>query len=201
MLCVSQSAHAQYAPPPPPGEDPYTPGPPPLPMVLTSAHLRVGAIIPFGKGYADSTGGGLALDAAVWIETPYIVIEPRIGVRFDLARGRNAYAEVPIDVGAFYMFGRGSALVFIGGGIGARHHWETRGETVTVGNILQTTTERDSDDRGWGFGAYGRIGFAFGRRRGLRGRFTISAEINTTIIEINGVRNPTAVVIAAGGLY
>lgn len=180
--------------------DPGAPGGPTFWRV--SPKLSAGAIIPFGDGgYGGSPGGGMSLDAAIWAELPYnFALEMRVGLRFDLARGDDSYAEVPLDIGMFYTLGGPVALVF-GGGVGAHHIWESRSRTITIGEVIRAETKQVLDDKGWGFGIYGRVGLLIrGRRRG-RGSVLISGEINTTFIELNDHKNPTSVVIMAGVLY
>jgi hypothetical protein len=159
--------------------------------------LRVGAIVPFGDGYAGSPGGGMLIDASFWYEGKYFAIEPRVGVRFDLVRGPNSYVEVPLDVGGYVVLGvGGSVAVFGGGGLGARHIWETRGEDIVLGSVLPSRVERRSDDDGWGFGAFGRVGVIFARS--YRARIILSVEYNVTVVELNGFRTPTSLTAGVG---
>ena len=156
--------------------------------------------MPFGGGYAGSPGAGMFFDLAFWYETSMsFAIEPRVGIRFDLVKGENSYSEIPLDVGAFYVLGGGETAFFCGAGLGPHYHWESRGHTVTLGTVLPSTTEHVSDDSGWGFGAYGRLGVMFARYS--RVKFTLSAEMNITIIELNGYKNPTAATAGAGMLF
>lgn len=163
------------------------------------ATLRVGALVPFGDGYAESVGGGLLFDLAYWFEARSFAFEPRIGIRFDAVTGEQSYGEIPLDVGAFYIFGWEDVALFAGGGIGARYMWETRGEVVKVGKVIFTETDHLSDDAGWGFGAYGRLGLLLART--YTARFAVIADYNITVISLNGADNPTAVTLAAGVIF
>jgi hypothetical protein len=167
-----------------------------------SGKLSAGAMIPFGDGgYAGSPGGGMAFDAGIWAELPYgLALEVRVGLRFDLVRGEDAYAEIPLDLGMFYTLGGPIALV-IGGGIGAHHIWETRTKTITVGEVITARSDLIMDDNGWGFGLFGRLGMLIRGNRRNRGGVLIAGEINTTFIELNDYKNPTSVVITASVLY
>ncbi len=167
---------------------------------VQGGHLRAGAIIPLGDGYAGSPGAGMFFDLAFWFETTLsFAVEPRVGIRFDLVSGENSYSEVPLDVGAFYVLGTGDTAFFCGVGLGPHYIWETRGHSVTVGTVIPTKTEHLSEDSGWGFGTYGRLGVMFARTN--RVKFTLAAEANITIIELNGYRNPTAATVGAGMIF
>lgn len=199
LLLSAAPANAQY-------EGGYAP-PPPGPMsdanyFRISPKLSAGAIIPFGEGYADSVGGGLALDAAIWAELPHsFAIEMRVGLRFDLVRSNNSYGEIPFDLGFFYLLGRGPIAFVIGGGVGAHHLWETRERTITVGNVLVAKTVQENDDKGWGFGVFGRLGMLIRGNRASRGSVLLSGEVTTTFIRLNDAKNPTAVLVMASVLY
>jgi hypothetical protein len=158
--------------------------------------LRVGGIFPVGDGYAGAPGGGLLFDLSFWYEGKYFAIEPRAGVRFDLVRGPNSYVEVPLDVGGYFLIGSGAVSFFVGGGVGAHHIWETRGEDIVVGSVLPALMEKRADDSGWGFGAFGRAGLVF--IRSLRQRLILSIEYNATLVELNGFKNPTALSFGIG---
>lgn len=199
LMLAASPALAQY------GD--YAPVPHPRPMsdanyFRISPKLSAGAIIPFGDGYADAVGGGLALDAAIWAELPYsFAIEMRMGLRFDLVRSNNSYGEIPFDVGFFYLLGAGPLAFVIGGGVGAHHIWETRERTITVGNVLVAKTVQERDDKAWGLGVFGRIGLLIRGNRASRGSVLLSGEVTTTFIRLNDAKNPTAVLVMASVLY
>jgi hypothetical protein len=196
---------AQPAPPPYPYPYAYPTYPPPLPPAAPARRspygdvlglgLRLGAVFPLGDGYARGPAGML-VDLSFWYEGKYFALEPRVGVRFDVKRGPNTYAEVPIDFGGYFLIGGGAASFFVGGGIGAHHIWETRGEDIVVGGVIPARMERRSDDQGWGFGAFARIGVVF--IRSFRQRLILSLEYNFTAVELNGFRNPTSLTCGLG---
>jgi len=161
--------------------------------------LRVGTIVPVGDGYAGAPGAGILFDLSYWLEAKHFVIEPRIGVRFDAVRGDQSYGEVPFDIGAYYLLGPRSFAVLAGGGVGLHYLWETRGDTAVVGNVLPSRTSHLSDDSGWGFGLFARVGLLLARAYSVR--LALTAEYHVTFLEINGSRNPQAITAGIGVVY
>jgi hypothetical protein len=173
---------------------------PTLRRALThNIHLRLGAIVPFGSGYAGSPGGGMLFDLSYWLEATHFAIEPRIGLRFDAVRGPSSYYELPIDIGAYFIVGRSDISFFAGGGLGAHHIWETRGLVATIGEVLPSRTEHSSSDSGWGFGSFGRVGILLARTYAVR--VTLSVEYNITVVSLNGGGNPMALTAGAGIIF
>jgi hypothetical protein len=157
--------------------------------------FRLGTIVPFGDGYADAVGGGVAIDLSYWFETRHFAIEPRVGVRFDAVRGDEGYVEVPIDIGGFYLFSRGNISPFIGGGAGIRYIWDSRKADLSVGSTIPSRATKIVEDSAWGFGAYGRVGIMFMRMYTVR--LAVSGEYNITVATVNGKKNPQSF---SGGL-
>jgi len=97
------------------------------------------------RGYADQQIGG-GVDIGGWFETYDFVIEPRIGIRTDLTREREAFFHVPLELSAAYLFTRDdvSPLLGIGTGLGYAH--EEIYVEHEVGEVLVTRThDRISD--------------------------------------------------------
>jgi hypothetical protein len=143
----------------------------------------------------------MALETSIWGDLPYnFVLQARAGLRFDMVLRTNGYIEVPLDLGLFYSLGGRSFRVLLGGGIGAHHFWETRGERVEVGSVIYARSDIEARDRGWGFAAFGRFGVMVRNHRG-RGGFMLSAELSNTFRKYNGHGNQTAVIIATSAIY
>ena len=162
--------------------------------------MRVGAIVPLGaNGYAGNPGGGVLFDLSYWFETKNFAIEPRVGVRFDGSSGVAEYVDVPLDLGAFYLFSTGDVAPFIGGGLGARYLWEKRPMTVTVGDVLPASADLVVKDSVWGFGAYARVGIMLLRTYTVR--IALAGEYNVTIATINGFKNPQSLSMGASLIF
>lgn len=166
---------------------------------FSGSQFRLGAIFPKGDGYAGAPGPGILFDITYWFETVHFAIEPRVGIRFDAVRGEDSYFEIPIDIGAFFLFGAREFKVMFGGGAGVHHIWETRGYTVVAGNVLPSKIEHLTDDSGWGFASYGRLGVLFAPNH--RVRLTITGEYNVTWIELNGQKYAKAFTAGIGFIF
>jgi hypothetical protein len=150
--------------------------------------LRVGALLPLADGYGGA-GPGVAIDASYWYETSGFAIEPRFGVRFTAdPEEPNSYFEMPIDVGAYYIMGKGDFAPFFGGGGGLRFLAESRVATVRTGTVITTESETELDDSAFGFGLFGRAGLLLFRTYTLR--LGLTADYNVTFVDLNGKTNP-----------
>jgi hypothetical protein len=165
---------------------------------------RIGAFIPLGKGYAGNPGGGMAFDVGWWIESGNLAFEPRLGVRFDaVVKSEAAYAEVPIDLGAFFLTSTGDVAPFIGGGVGARYVWERRVSKLTVGAVLPAQTDIQREGDAWGVGLYGRLGLLIrAQNRGrTKSKISLLAEYGAAFVTVNGYSTPQSVVLAANAVF
>jgi hypothetical protein len=128
--------------------------------------MRVGGVAPLDDHPMADLGMGMALDIGVWIEGAAFAIEPRIGMRFDAATGDNSsYFAMPMDVGAFFAPDLGDVSPFLGAGAGLRYASESRSRDVELGSAVTTEHRGVLEDRGVGFGAYGRAGIVFLRTK------------------------------------
>jgi hypothetical protein len=191
---ASASAPAPAAPPAAAVEAP--PGGPPSHI---GGSFRVGGIVPLQSTYAG-LGIGMALDLGMWLEASYFAIEPRIGVRFDLASDeRGSFLEVPLDVGAYFVPLTGDVTPIVGGGVGMHYLSEMRRHPVQVGQTLYTEHSGKFEDSKWGFAAHGRVGVLFFRPH--RVRLLISGDYNATFVELNGGKTAQAFVFGVSVIF
>lgn len=157
--------------------------------------MRVGGIAPFADGYADA-GFGVLIDLAYWFETLHFAIEPRVGFRFSTGREDASYFELPIDVGGYYILGRGDVAGIAGGGAGIRFISESRPATFVTGTVVRTSLETVLDDSQWGLGTFGRLGLLLLRTYTVR--MAITVDYNITFVELNGFENPQSLTFGLG---
>ena len=144
--------------------------------------IGVGAMLPV-TGYAE-VPIGVAIDAAYWYEASKFAIGPRVGLRFQAdPKGENNYYEIPVDLGAYFIFGLGDFAPFLGGGAGLRFISDTRRSTILTGNVIQTTHETDLSDSTWGLGTYVRGGVLLFRTYTVRVSLTI--DYNVAWVELH----------------
>ncbi len=154
---------------------------------LSGLALGVGALAS-AHGYAN-VPVGIAFDLAWWYEAPAFAIGPRVGLRFQPdVDADEAFVEVPIDIGAYYVMGLGDVAPFFGGGAGVRYIHDSRFQQVRVGSVITTTHGADVEDNVWGFGAYARLGVLLFRTYSVR--TSVSADYNITFAEVNGESIP-----------
>ena len=140
------------------------------------AAIGVGAMTPV-TGYA-TVPLGVAIDVAYWYEASKFAVGPRVGVRFQAdPNGEDHYIEVPMDLGAYYIFGLGDFAPFVGGGAGLRYITDTRRSTILTGSVIQTTHEADLDDQAWGLGTYVRAGVLLFRTYTVRVSLTVDYNV------------------------
>ena len=158
--------------------------------------LRVGSLAPISDGYAHA-GAGILLDAGLWYETLDFAVEARTGVRFDAdAEEPNAYVEVPIDLGAYWLLGRGDFSLLVGGGAGVRYLLDERLEHIETGRVIQTRTEKMVQDSAWAFGWYGRAGVMLLRTYAVR--LMLVADWNMLLAKLHGQSNPQSLTFSLG---
>ena len=145
--------------------------------------LSLGGLFPV-SAYADEPAG-LSVDFGFWYEATKFAIMPRIGLRFkaDPYDDANSFIDIPIDVGGFWILGKGDVAPFIGGGAGIHYLSETRRVIKRTGTIIQTENQAVLEDEGWGFGTYGRVGVLLLRTYSVR--IALSADYNITFLELN----------------
>jgi hypothetical protein len=168
--------------------------------VITTVSLRMGGIVPLSNvGYAG-LGTGIAFDFGIWIEGTHFALEPRIGLRFDTyAESRGAYWQLPIDFGAYYIFGQGDFAPIIGGGPGLHYLSETRYKNFQVGKTLATEHIGTVHDGGWGLGAHGRVGLLMFRT--YKSRMMIMGDYNAAFVELNGGKFPQSLVFGLSLIF
>lgn len=138
--------------------------------------LGVGAMTPV-TGYA-TVPLGVAIDAAYWYEASKFAIGPRVGVRFQAdPDGEDHYLEIPMDLGAYFIFGLGDFAPFVGGGAGLRFITDTRRSTILTGSVIQTTHETNLQDESWGLGTYVRGGMLLFRTYTVRVSLTVDYNV------------------------
>ncbi len=153
--------------------------------------LRVGGFFPLSDHYAEA-GPGILFDVAFWFETLDFVIEPRIGVRFDTDRSDEAtYFEFPIDIGGYYVLGRGDFAGLLGGGIGVHFISESRPSVQGTRSVIQTAQNTLLDDPLWGFNFL----------RTYSTRLALTAEYSITFAELNGRQSPQNVSVGLAVIF
>lgn len=161
--------------------------------------LRVAGVL----GLGDSLGGdlmGVGLEVSYWFETLHFAIEPRLAAHFSTAVGEErSFFEVPIDLGAYYIFGLGDFTPFVGGGVGVHYVTETRPIRRTDGAVLIATSVDEVDDSGWGFHAFARLGMLLMRTYDVRVKFSV--EYGATFIELNRVSPVQSLTFGAGVIF
>jgi hypothetical protein len=161
--------------------------------------LRVGGVVPFGRGFSEG-GFGLQFDVAYWYEARDFSIEPRIGMRFSSeSEGSHRYVQVPMDIGAHYILSLGDVAPFFGGGLGARYLWARQPRTLVVGDVLQTRHRREVDDSKWGFGMFARVGVLFFRTYSVRLAFTVDYDV--TFATLHGGDYPMLIAIGLSVVF
>ncbi len=152
--------------------------------------LLLGAMFPLSETYGGASGG-LGVDLGYWFETRHFAIEPTLGFRVSTdAGGERRFYEVPIDIGGYFIAGRGDVSAFLGGGGGLRYIWVREPGTVRVGSVIQTQHQGELTDDRAGAGVFGRAGLLF--LRTYRVRLSVSARYEVTFIELNGGAFPQA---------
>ena len=157
--------------------------------------LRVGGVAPLTDGYADGVPGVL-IEASYWYETSSFAIEPRIGARFSADNDGGSYFELPMDVGAYYIFGQSDFAPFVGGGGGLRLFSERLEQDITLGNVITTTHTDIQNDSAFGFGVHARAGVLLFRTFTMR--VAITADYNISFVEVNGRANPQSLTAGIG---
>lgn len=167
--------------------------------VESSLMFRLGGIVPLGSdGYAN-LGTGLASDIGVWIEATHFALEPRIGVRFDVAKEeRGSYFELPVDLGAYYVFGLGDVAPLLGGGLGMHYLSETRRRQIQLGSSLVSEHNGRLEDGGWGLAGFVRGGLLLGRT--YKARLALTVDYNATFVELNGGNVAQSFVFGVGAV-
>ena len=160
--------------------------------------LKMGGAVPIAESYG-AAGGGLALDVSYWFEASSFAIEPRIGVRFSPKGSGSRFFDLPIEVAAHYIFGRGNIAPFVGFGAGLHFLWESRETTVSTGDVVPTTTTKLLEDRAWAFGISGRAGLLLFRTYAMR--MAVTAEYSLAFTTLNGKRNPQALTFGVGVIF
>ncbi|MFT4976893.1 MAG: hypothetical protein ACI8S6_002798 [Myxococcota bacterium] len=160
--------------------------------------LRVGGLIPIRDGYADGLPGVL-IDASYWYETDRFAIEPRIGFRFDASGQQGGYLEIPMDLGAYAILGRGDFAPFIGGGAGVRYLSDSRARSWSTGEVIVMTHTELREDSTFGFGAFGRAGLLLLRTYSLRVALTV--DYNVTFVDLNGTLYPRSLTAGIGAYF
>ncbi len=158
--------------------------------------LRVGSLAPLSDGYARA-GAGILFDALLWYETLDFAIEARTGLRVDAdAQEADSYVEVPLDLGAYWLLGRGDFSLLLGGGAGVRYLAEERVEEVTTGRVIQAHSEALIEDSAWAFGWYARAGVELLRTWSVR--LMLVADWNMLLATLHGKANPQSVTLSLG---
>lgn len=100
--------------------------------------LGLSSIAPL-TGYADRQFGG-GFEAGVWFETNSFVLEPRIGLQFDLTDEHASYTHVPFEIIGSYLFTRSDVTPLLGLGAGLGYVREEVYVERTTGSVLVTTS-------------------------------------------------------------
>ncbi len=142
--------------------------------------LYLGGVVPVSEAFQGG-GPGVLIDGSYWFETTDFAIEPRIGLRFNTNGLDDAsdWIEIPVDVGVYYILGRGDLAPFFGGGAGLRFAWADESRTLTQGDVIKTTHTAEIEDGGVGFGVFGRAGLMLLRTYAMR--MSISVEYNAIL--------------------
>ena len=158
--------------------------------------LRIGTILPLNDGYAQA-GTGIALDGSLFYETLDFAIEGRTGIRFDAKRrDGNHYVEVPLDIGGYWLLGRGDFSVLVGGGAGVRYLHEERLIDVVTPGVISTRGEKAVDDAAWAFGYFARAGVML--LRTYTARVAITVDYNMLLTTLHGETNPQSLTVGLG---
>lgn len=164
---------------------------------LIGIGLHIGALVPLRKSYR-STRPGMSFDLAYWLELDLLAVQPRFGLRWDVAAGEEtSYLELVADISANWLFLRSSITPFAGLGIGGRWVKTKRPETVVLGTIITTRHRSIVEEAGFGVGGYGRLGVLFFRDKPVRSSLTV----DYNIAYIEGGRRPRAVQISLGFVF
>lgn len=165
--------------------------------VQTNFLMRIGGITPVSSNSYGELGTGVAFDTGMWIETRHLAIEPRIGARFDVSGGeRGSYFELPIDLGAYYIFDTGDVAPLLGGGMGMHYLSDTRYHDVQLGQTLVATHRGEDEDSAWGLAAHARAGLLF--LRTYRVHLALTADYNVVFTELNQGSTPQSLVFGLG---
>lgn len=162
-------------------------------------YLRVGAFVPFGEGYAAAPGPALALDVGYWGESEQLAIDLRLGVRFDVVRGDDAYGVVPLDIGVAWLPSLGAISPLLGAGIGPRLHWESRRRESVIGEVLPTRTLAVDDAVAFGLGGYLRAGVMLLRTYSTR--LTLHVDYEAGYASLNGEAFQQGVTASVGVIF
>lgn len=158
--------------------------------------LRIGSILPISDGYARA-GTGIALDGSLFYETLDFAIEGRTGIRFDAKRrDGNHYLELPLDLGAYWLLGRGDFSVCLGGGAGVRYLAAERLTEVVTGTVIRTEAEKTLEDSTWAFGYFARAGILL--LRTYTARVAITVDYNMLLTTLLGETNPQSLTVGVG---
>ncbi|MEL6343926.1 MAG: hypothetical protein AAFV53_12405 [Myxococcota bacterium] len=160
--------------------------------------LRVGGLVPIEDGYADGLPGAV-IDLSYWYEASTFAIEPRLGFRFDASGALGSYLEIPMDLGAYTILGRGDFAPYLGGGAGLRYITDQRNRTFVTGDVIVTTHETISRESAFGFGLFGRAGVLLFRTYTMR--VALNVDYNVTFVNINGITNPRSVTAGLGVFF
>jgi len=167
--------------------------------VASNFMFRLGGIVPLSDdGYAG-LGTGLAADMGMWIEATHFALEPRVGVRFDVAKDTSGtYFELPVDLGAYYVFGLGDVAPLLGGGLGMHYLMETRHKQISLGSSIVSEHDGRLEDGGWGLAGFLRGGLLLGRT--YKARLAVTADYNATFVELNGGNVAQSLVFGIGAV-
>lgn len=158
--------------------------------------VRLGGVVPTNNGYSGANAGA-EVGLSYAFETRNFLIEPRVAVRWNLnPSGADEFWEVPIEIGGYYIFGRGDVAPFAGGGVGIRYLSDRRERETVIGQTIQTRSIDPQQDDAWAFGGFLRGGIMVLRTYDVR--LSLSLEYNISFVDLNGVTNPQALTAGVG---
>jgi hypothetical protein len=127
---------------------------------------------------------GMLLGLGYWFEASDFALEPRIAYAFDVDPGPGSWFEVPMELGAYYVFSRSDLAPLLGGGAGLTYFEETVHRTTTQGGTILVQAEHVDVQGAWGASVFGRAGFLLFRTYEMR--VALSAEYRALFLDVHG---------------
>ncbi len=160
--------------------------------------LRLGGVTPVG-GSLDA-GFGLQVGLGFWYEARDFAIEPRVRIRGSTTnRDRESWTAADLDLGVYYILGRGDFAPYVGGGAGLRWLEEQRVEHTSLGSVVSLERDKDVTDDGSALGTFVHFGVLLFRTYSVR--TTLDVEYDVTFSDLFREGSAQSIVFGIGVIF
>lgn len=125
---------------------------------------------------------GVLFGVSYWFEAADFALEPRISFSFDTDLDPGSWWELPMELGAYYIFSRSDIAPMLGGGGGLTYFEETVSRPAG-GNIVISGAQVDDTQGAWGGSVFARGGVLLFRTYDMR--VAITAEYRALFVDVH----------------